>query len=115
MHHLERGTKDGATEVAAGVSKATLEQLEPGANEAPFGEVSAFVLGIGDDLSEFGFDVVGVLRLTTESGEDSAGFLMLSLLDEVTRRVGEEEETGGQDQAPSKLGRVKNDVKCAAE
>ena len=72
-HHLERSTKDGATEVTASLQKGAREALEPAGPVASSGDHLSFVLGIGDDLSELRGNVVRDLGLTTRCALCLAG------------------------------------------
>lgn len=103
LHHLERSTENGATEVAASLPKRTRETLHPAGPVASDGNVFSFILGVGDNLSEFGGDVLGVLWLTTKPGEDCASAVYPVFLDKVTGGLGKEVKTSAEDETPSKL------------
>jgi hypothetical protein len=103
LHHLERSTENGATEIAASHPKRASETLEPAGPEACDGDRLSFILGIGDNRREFRGDIVRVLRLTTKSREHSTSVVDPILLDKVTGRLGEEVKTSTEDQTPSKL------------
>lgn len=45
---------------------------------------------VGDDLSKFVLDVLGVHRLATDAGKSRSSLVELALLDEETGRVGKQ-------------------------
>jgi hypothetical protein len=103
LHHLQRGTKDGLAQVAALLPERTLEAVGPTRNPASGGDHGTLVLLVGDDLGKLGLDVVRVTGLATESGQCVAGSLNVTALDEVARRVGEEEETTTENETEDEL------------
>ena len=103
LHHLERSAKDGASEVAASLPKRAREALGPAGPVASGGDHLSFVLGIGDDLGEFGGDVVRVLGLTTKPRKHGARPVYLVFLDKETGRLRKEVKTSTKDQTPSEL------------
>lgn len=103
LHHLERGTEDGAAEVGAGVEDRSGEAGSPRGEPRTGGDGGSLDLGVGDNLGKLDFDELRVSGLSTKTDEDVASILELALLDEVTGRIGEEEETGGKDGSPGEL------------
>jgi hypothetical protein len=58
---------------------------------------------VGDDLGELILDVGRVSGLTTNAGERAGGIVDAALLDVPTGRLGEEGETGTEDESPEEL------------
>lgn len=50
LHHLERSTENGTTDVAASLPERTREAMEPAGPVASDRDCLTFILGIGDDL-----------------------------------------------------------------
>lgn len=103
LHHLHGGTEDGSAEVGLAIPEAALEAVGPRAEPRGGGDDLALVLLVGDDLGNLRLDVLGVLGLTTDTGESVDSLFDLTALDEVARRVGEEEETDSEDDSPGEL------------
>lgn len=103
LHHLERCTEDGLAEVRVALPDAAREAVGPGAPVAGVGDRLLLEFVVGNDLRQLVFDVLAVGGLATEAGEGIACALDVTLLDEVTGGVWEEEETGSEDEAPRKL------------
>lgn len=103
LHHLHRGTEDGSSQVRLAGPERTLEAVGPRAEPGGGGDQGTLVLLVGDNLSKLVLDVVGVLRLASDTGQGVDGLLDLALLDEVTGRVGEEHQTTTEDQSPGEL------------
>lgn len=70
------------------------------------------VLLVGHNFCELDTNVLGILWLTTKSGESVGSSLEITLLDEVSGGVWEEEETTTKDDGPEELNRNGNSV-CA--
>jgi len=113
LHHLQRGTKDGLAQVAALLPERTLEAVGPTRNPASGGDHGTLVLLVGDDLRELSLDVVRVAGLATESGQCVTGSLDVTTLDEVTRRVGKEEETTTENNTEDELDADGNAVRAS--
>lgn len=103
MHHLQRSTQNCAAEIAVGVEDVAAEAVEPAIEVATLGNSLQLVLEVGVDLSQLGLDVLRVSRLATNTSENLAGLLLLALADEVTRRLGQEEQTEAQNESPEHL------------
>jgi hypothetical protein len=103
LHHLERGTEDGASEVRAWVTETAGEAGEPRIEVVGGGNHLLLVLVVGEDLSQFLLDIGGVPGLTTDAGERAGGGIDTTLLDVPTRGLGEEGETGTEDKSPDEL------------
>ena len=58
LHHLERSTENGTTDIAAPFPKRAGKTIKPARPVASDGNRLSFILGIGDDLGEFGGDVL---------------------------------------------------------
>ena len=114
LHHLQRGTEDGLAQVGALLPERTLEAVGPARNPASGGDHGTLVLLVGDDLRKLGLDVVRVSGLATESGQGVAGSLDVTALDEVTRRVGEEEETTTENDTEDELDTDGDTVRSSA-
>jgi hypothetical protein len=114
LHHLQRGTENGLAQVAALLPERTLEAVGPTRNPSSGGDHGTLVLLVGDDLGELGLDVVRVTGLATESGQGVAGSLNVTTLDEVARRVGEEEETTTENNTEDELDTDGNTVRGSA-
>lgn len=113
LHHLQGGAKDGLAEVGVAVPERTLEAVGPAAEPGSGGDQLALVLFVGDDLSKLDLDILGRLGLATEAGEGSGGRGNVATLDEVARRIGQEEETAGENDSPDELDGDGNAV-CAS-
>lgn len=61
------------------------------------------ILSVGDNLGELGFDVLGGRFLTTETNENITSLVELALLNEVTGRVGQEEQSTTENKTPGEL------------
>jgi hypothetical protein len=127
LHHLERGTEDGAAQIALLVAETTLEAIGP-AGEPPGGwdhfpgetlerraklvekQDIPLIFVVGDDLGNLDLDVLAVDWLSTKSGECFHTLLNAAALDEITRAIGEEEETDAENEAPGELDRDGNAV-----
>lgn len=103
LHHLERGTEDGSSQVRLAGPERTLEAVGPGAEPGGGGDQGTLVLLVGDNLSKLVLDILRVLRLASDTGQGVDSLLDLTLLDEVTGRVGEEEQTATENQSPGEL------------
>lgn len=103
LHHLHGGTEDGSAEVGLAVPEAALEAVGPRTEPGGGRNHLALVLLVGDDLSNLRLDVLGVLGLTTDTGEGVDSLLDLTTLDVVSRRVREEEKTTTEDDSPGEL------------
>lgn len=103
MHHLEGSTEDSATKVGASIEDGSREASSPGSEPGTSRNSGGLNFSVGDDFGEFDLDEFGVSGLTTKTDEGVASLFELSLLDEVTRGVGKEEETGGKDETPCEL------------
>jgi hypothetical protein len=58
---------------------------------------------VGDNLSKFLLDVLGVLGLAADTGQDGSGLLELSLDDEVSWGFWEDEESSREDDGRDEL------------
>lgn len=103
LHHLKRSTENGATDVAASYPKRAGEALEPAGKVTCGRDYFRFILGIGDDFSQFRSDVVRVLGLTAKSGEHGTSVLDTIFLDVVTGGLGKQVKANAEDQTPGKL------------
>lgn len=61
------------------------------------------VLVVSNDLSQLILDKVRIDWLPTDIGQSLGGSLELALLDKVSWRLGEDEETNGQNDSPEEL------------
>ena len=77
--------------------------MEPAGPVTSDRDHSAFIFGIGDNLSEFIGDVVGILGLTTKSSKHGTSAVDPLFLDKVTGGLGKKVKTNAEDQTPSKL------------
>lgn len=103
LHHLHRSTEDSSAEVRLAIPEAALEAVGPAADKGCRRDDLALVLLVGDDLGDLRLDVLGVLRLASDLGKGVDGVFNAATLDEVSGRVGEEEETTGEDDGPGEL------------
>jgi len=103
LHHLERGSEDGLSQVGRGVKDGSSETGGPGSEPGGRGHHRPLVLGVGDNLGELGLDQSRVLILTTETSQGVSGSGNVLLLDKVSRRLGEAEETESEDGTPGEL------------
>jgi hypothetical protein len=109
LHHLHGGTDKHTAQVAA-ARHSTAEAVGP---TAP--HVVQLVLVVGHQFVQFVLDVGGVHRLATESGESFGRAVELVLLDPVTRRLREQEETNAKNQSPQELDGNGNAVGASVE
>lgn len=105
LHHLERGTEDGLAQVGIAVPERTLEAVGPAAEPRGGGDELALELLVGDNLGELILDVLGLLGLATQTRQSIGSGLDISALNKVAGGVGQEEETGGEDDGPEELDR----------
>lgn len=103
LHHLHTDTQDGTALVGGGVGELSLEARHPGTEVARLRNDRHFVLVVGDDLGKFILDVLGVEGLATHAAESVGSLVELAFLDPVTRRLGQQSKTNGQDDSPKKL------------
>ena len=75
----------------------------PAADVASVWNQLALNLSIGDNLSKFHLDVIGIGRLTTEARQNHTSLGNAAALDEVTRRVGEEEQARSKNDTEEEL------------
>lgn len=103
LHHLERSTENGATDIATSLPERAREAMEPAGPVTSDRDCLAFILSIGDNLCKFRSDVLRVFGLTAKSSEHGTSAVNLFFLDKVTGRFGEEVEASTEDKTPSKL------------
>lgn len=103
LHSLHADTDSGAAKVGGRAGDLALEAGCPGADVAGLRKNGHLVLVVGNDLSEFILDVLGVDRLATDTTKRLSGLVELAFLDPVTGRFGEESKTGGKDDSPQEL------------
>jgi hypothetical protein len=103
LHHLERGSEDGLSQVGRGVKDGSSETGGPSSEPGGRGHHRPLVLGVGDNLGKLGLDQSRVLILTTETSQGVSGSGNVLLLDKVSRRLGEAEETESEDGTPGEL------------
>jgi len=89
LHHLKRRAQDGSAKVRLGLPETALEAVGPATDEGRRGNERALIFLIGDNLGQLGFDVVGILGLTTKARECIGSPVEVAPLDEVAGRVGE--------------------------
>ncbi|KAH3668419.1 hypothetical protein OGAPHI_002173 [Ogataea philodendri] len=110
LHHLQRGTQDGLSEVGRWLSEATGEAGGPRANVTGGWDNALFVFVVGHNLGQFLLDVVAVDGLSSESGKNLSSLVELALLDVVSWGVWEQEQTTSQDDSPKQLQTNRNSV-----
>lgn len=110
LHHLKGSTEDSATKVGGSVEDRSREAGSPGGEPGTGRNSGSLDFSVGDNFGEFDLDEFRVSGLTTETDKGVASLLELALLDEVTRRVGKEEETGSEDDSPCELDTDRNAV-----
>lgn len=103
LHHLNRCTEDGLSQVGSRVPQSTSETSGPRREVTILGNELSLVFVVGDDLGEFLGDVVGIGGLTSNPGKSSGSFVDSTLLDEPSRRLGEEKESSSEDQTGRQL------------
>jgi hypothetical protein len=99
LHHLERGTEDGSSEVGSRVAETTRETSRPGVNVSVLGDELGLVFVVGDDLGEFLLDVGRFLGLATDSGKRSGGVIESATLDKPSWRFGKHGDSNTKDEA----------------
>lgn len=113
LHHLHTNTEKCSALVGGSLADGTLETREPGANVAGLGKNGHLVLVVGNDLSKFILDVLGVDRLATDTSKSSGSLVELALLDEVTGGLREKSKTSGKDDSPEELDRNGDTVRSS--
>ena len=103
LHHLDRCTEDGLSQVGSRVPQSTSETSGPRREVTILGNELSLVFVVGDNFGEFLGNVVGIGGLPTDSSEGGGGFVDSALLDEPSRRLGEEEESSSEDQSDCQL------------
>jgi hypothetical protein len=103
LHHLEGSSEDRAAQVGLGLPQRPLEAVGPAGEPTGAGDQVALILLVGNDLGKFDLDVLRLARLATKATESIGGSLDVASLDKVTGRVGQEEKTNTEDQAPGEL------------
>jgi hypothetical protein len=103
LHHLQRSTQDSTTEVAVGLPERSLEAVGPWREVAALRNNRQLVLVVGNDFSQLLSDILRIFRLSTDRSESLCSLLVLALLDKVTRRFWQEEDTNTEDQGPQEL------------
>lgn len=103
LHHLKRSTQDGSAKVGLGTEHAALETVGPATEPGGGGNESALVFLIGNDFGNLSLDVLGVGGLAANARQSVDGLLNLTLLDEVSWRIGQEEQANSKDQSPGEL------------
>ena len=103
MHHLHQDTDSGPTAVAVANEDAALEAVGPATNVACLWDNLLFIFVVSNDFSQFVLNVFRFDGLSTNARQSFGGLLKLSLLDEETWGLGEEEQTSCEDNGPQKL------------
>ena len=115
LHHLKRGTENCAAKIRSRIAESALEAVGPGRKVSVLWDNAQFIFVIGDDLSEFLLDILGVHWLTTDTRQDACGLLEPSLDDEVSWRFREEKETSCKDSSWNELNGDRDTVGAAVE
>ncbi|KFZ08750.1 hypothetical protein V501_05831 [Pseudogymnoascus sp. VKM F-4519 (FW-2642)] len=103
LHHLEDYAEDRAADVGGALGDGAVEAVGPAAKVGGLRDDLHLVLVVGDDLGKFVLDVVGLNWLATNGRESLGGVFEPALLDVETGRLGQEEETGREDDGPQEL------------
>lgn len=103
LHHLQGSAQDSLTEVGVGLEEAATEAVQPATEPGGGGHESTLILLVGDNFGELDLNVLRVLGLATDAGEGMGGLGDVALLDEVTRRIGKEEQATAEDEGPGEL------------
>lgn len=103
LHHLQRSTQDGSSQVGAWVAEATREAVRPRVNVRRGGDEGRLVLVVGDDLGQLLLNILGVLGLASDTGQRAGRVFDAATLDEPTRRLGQDDQTGTENQRPKEL------------
>merc|ERR1712111_187785 len=85
LHHLKRGSEDSLAKVGVGLEDRAAEAVHPAIDPAASRDERMLVLLVGNNLGKFSFDVLRILRLTTDAGESLARLLDPATLDVVSR------------------------------
>merc|ERR1711967_111254 len=85
LHHLKRGSEDSLAKVGVGLEDRAAEAVHPAIGPAASRDERTLVLLVGNNLGKFSFDVLRILRLTTDAGESLARLLDPATLDVVSR------------------------------
>ena len=100
---LKRGTENGTAQVRGRLSESTLEAIGPRGEVSVLGNDVHLIFVVGDDFGKFLLDVLGLGGLSADTGQDSSGFVELTLDNEVSWRLWEHEETSGEDDSWDQL------------
>ena len=103
LHHLQRGAQNGSAHIAATLEQGAFEAVGPAAQVTGLRNDLHFVLVVRHDFGQFLLDVLGVPWLSAESCEDVHSSLDLALLHKISWGLGEEDESGSEDQSPQHL------------
>jgi hypothetical protein len=110
LHHLQRGTEDGTTQVGLLSPETTLEAVGPAGEPSGGWDHLSLVLVVGNDLGNLDLDVFGVLGLATKARQRFHGLLDPASLDEVAGRIWEEDQTTAENKTPGELDADRNAV-----
>lgn len=103
LHHLQRSTKDGSSQVRLLVTETTLEAVGPASEPAGGWDELSLVFLVGDDFGNLSLNVFGLSWLASKSAQSSSSGLDVSSLDVVSWGIWQEEETDSQDKTPGEL------------
>lgn len=105
LHHLKGCAENGTSQIGRWRSKPASETTVPGHEVTTLWDDRYLVFVVGDDFSQFSLNKLGSLWFTAKTGQDLNGLVELAFLDEITWRLGEEEETNGKNDGPEHLNR----------
>ena len=103
LHGLHEDTESSTASVGRRLGDLALEAGHPGAKVAGLGNNRHLVLVVGNDLSEFILNVLGVGGLTTDTAKSVGSLVKLSLLDPESGRFGQKSKTDSEDDSPQEL------------
>ena len=112
---LKRGTENSTAQVRRRLAKSTLEAVGPRREVSVLGNDANLIFVVGNDLSQFLLNVLRLLGLSTDTRQDSGSFIKLSLDDEISGGLWEDEETSSKDDSRDQLDGNRDSVGAAVE
>ena len=112
MVKRSRLTNHCPTHVAVTLGDVAGKAIGPTAQPCGLWDDLQLILVIGNNLRKLVLDVLGLDWLPTDFGQSLGGRFELASLDIVSRGLGKEEETGGQNDGPEELDGDRDSVRA---
>ena len=103
LHHLEWSSQDGTAQVRLLDPETTSKAVDPARDETRVRDERALILFVGNDFGQLDLDIFRIFGLPTKSAERIRSIVKSSTLNEVTRRVWQEEQATSKDKTPREL------------